>query len=214
MSPRPAPESALFPGPPRFVLFYAGFWWRVLAFVLDWLVLGVADRMVAAIFAPPRFVTGHDGPVMNAAYVASAPALGWAPGIHVQGGGAYFAASTLLGLAYFVLLESSAWQGTIGKRVCRLRVTDLSGNRITPSRALLRYFAKYLSALTLGIGFLMAGWTHRKQALHDLMVGTLVMRLREADSLIFAPPGYPESFGEQGQTLNRSQAGGGTGSGW
>ena len=97
--------------------------------------------------------------------------------------------SLLLNLAYFGLLESSRWQATLGKLACRLRVTDEAGRRIGLGRAIGRNLAKYLSALTLGIGFLMVGWTRRKQGLHDLIAGTLVLRRRPVDLMFgFQPP--------------------------
>ena len=57
-----------------------------------------------------------------------------------------------------------------------LLVTDRQGNRIGFGRATGRYFGKIISALILFIGFMMAGWTERKQALHDMMADTLVVR--------------------------------------
>jgi uncharacterized RDD family membrane protein YckC len=77
---------------------------------------------------------------------------------------------------YYALLESSPHQASLGKMALGLIVTDLEGNRIGFGRATGRFFAKFLSALTLGIGYMMAGWTERKQALHDMIAGTRVMR--------------------------------------
>ncbi len=95
----------------------------------------------------------------------------------------------LIQAGYFALLESSRWQATIGKRVCRLRVTGLDGGRISLPRAIGRYFAKFLSALILCIGFLMVGWTRRKQGLHDILAETLVVRLQPPPGLVrFNPP--------------------------
>jgi len=86
----------------------------------------------------------------------------------------------LLGLMmnwiYYAALESSVWQATIGKKVLGLTVTDLAGNRITFGRASGRFFGMLLSGFILGIGFLMAGFTERKQALHDMIAGCLVIR--------------------------------------
>ena len=79
---------------------------------------------------------------------------------------------------YFALTESSEMQATPGKRCCKIIVTDLHGNRVSFGRASGRYFAKIVSVLTLGIGFLMAGLTQRKQALHDLIADCLVLRRR------------------------------------
>jgi uncharacterized RDD family membrane protein YckC len=73
-------------------------------------------------------------------------------------------------------MESSSWQATLGKKILGLRVTDLAGNRITFARASGRFFGKILSGMILGIGFLMAGFTARKQALHDILAGCLVLR--------------------------------------
>ena len=79
-------------------------------------------------------------------------------------------------LLYFVLMESSKYQGTVGKIAMGIKVTDLNGERVSIQRALGRYFASIFSDLTLGFGFAMAGFTRRRQALHDKMAGTLVVR--------------------------------------
>jgi uncharacterized RDD family membrane protein YckC len=77
---------------------------------------------------------------------------------------------------YFALQEASAAQATVGKRALGIYVTDRQGQRIGFGRATGRYFGKILSALILFIGFMMAGWTERKQALHDMLADTLVVR--------------------------------------
>jgi uncharacterized RDD family membrane protein YckC len=77
---------------------------------------------------------------------------------------------------YFAGLESSAWQATLGKRATRLQVTDRTGRRLSFGRATGRFFAKAISAITLLIGYLVAAFTPRKQALHDLIAGTVVVR--------------------------------------
>lgn len=76
---------------------------------------------------------------------------------------------------YYAYMESSEKQGTIGKIALGIKVVDLDGNRVTFARATGRFFAKSLSALTLGIGYFMAGWTQRKQALHDMVAHCLVV---------------------------------------
>jgi uncharacterized RDD family membrane protein YckC len=77
---------------------------------------------------------------------------------------------------YSALMESSARQATLGKMALGIVVTDMEGNRIGFGRATGRYFAKIISGLILGIGYLMAAFTQRKQALHDIIVGTLVVK--------------------------------------
>jgi uncharacterized RDD family membrane protein YckC len=76
---------------------------------------------------------------------------------------------------YFALLESSAKQATVGKMALGIKVTDLHGERLNFARATGRYFSKIISGLTFGIGFLMAGFTEKKQALHDMIARTLVV---------------------------------------
>lgn len=71
---------------------------------------------------------------------------------------------------------SSAWQATPGKKICRLKVIDYSGNRISFGRATGRYFASLLSALLLFIGYLRIAFNPRRQALHDSIAGTLVIK--------------------------------------
>ncbi|XHR30293.1 MAG: protein kinase [Chthoniobacteraceae bacterium] len=70
---------------------------------------------------------------------------------------------------YWVIMESSRLQASAGKWALGIRVTDAAGGRLSVARALGRNAAKILSLMTLGIGFLMAGWTRRKQALHDMI---------------------------------------------
>ena len=82
----------------------------------------------------------------------------------------------LLHWAYYSLLESSTWQATLGKKALGLEVTDLNGARISFGRATGRWAARYVSVMTLGIGNIMAGFTEKKQALHDMIAGTLVIR--------------------------------------
>jgi uncharacterized RDD family membrane protein YckC len=85
------------------------------------------------------------------------------------------AIGVLLWWLYFALLESSRLQATLGKLALAIKVITLDGGRIGFWRATLRTIAKYLSAAILMIGFIMAGLTRRKQALHDYIAGTLVI---------------------------------------
>ena len=77
---------------------------------------------------------------------------------------------------YFTLSESSARQGTFGKWLLGLEVADSSGYSIGFGHANVRYWSKLLSALPLLAGFFLAGITDRKQALHDIIAGTYVVR--------------------------------------
>jgi uncharacterized RDD family membrane protein YckC len=76
---------------------------------------------------------------------------------------------------YEAVMLSSEHQATFGKMALGIVVTDTVGRRLTFGRAAGRHFAKYLSALILFIGFLMAAFTEKKQALHDILAETLVV---------------------------------------
>lgn len=97
-------------------------------------------------------------------------------------GGLGIGAGVLAPWLYFAFFESSERQATPGKMICGIIVTNLKGQRISFARATGRFFGKYLSALILGIGFIMAGLTPRKQALHDLLAECLVLRQRIIES--------------------------------
>ena len=77
---------------------------------------------------------------------------------------------------YEAFMLSSQYQATLGKMIFGMKVTDLYGNRISFARATGRHFAKWLSGMILGIGYIMVGFTERKQGLHDMLAGTLVRR--------------------------------------
>jgi uncharacterized RDD family membrane protein YckC/Tfp pilus assembly major pilin PilA len=128
---------------------YAGFWRRFAAYSIDYVVVLLAGIV-----------------------------LGWLAiqaGVVADGTQGSFTLWLLAGyFLYYVLLESSPWQATIGKRVIGMKVTDRSGERIGLVRAAARCVAKLLSVLTLLVGYLLIALTKRRQALHDLLAGTVV----------------------------------------
>ncbi len=77
---------------------------------------------------------------------------------------------------YFAWMESSEHQATLGKMALGLIVTDLNDQRISFGRATGRFFAKIITNYTFFIGYIMAGFTEKKQALHDMIASTLVLR--------------------------------------
>jgi uncharacterized RDD family membrane protein YckC len=83
---------------------------------------------------------------------------------------------SFVSFAIYAAFEASSWQGTPGKKLLRIRVTDLDGGQLSFARAFGRNCGKIVSQLILMIGFIMAGFTERKQALHDMMAGCLVVR--------------------------------------
>jgi uncharacterized RDD family membrane protein YckC len=86
----------------------------------------------------------------------------------------YYLISVCIGIAYFALMESSAKQATLGKMAVGIKVGDEQGQRISGLNAVGRWFAKIISYLILFIGFIMAAFDSRKQALHDKIASTVV----------------------------------------
>jgi uncharacterized RDD family membrane protein YckC len=147
---------------------YAGFWLRLVAFLIDLIVLYFVGTIITLPFIASMGLRG----IMRGRMPMSPEE--WMPlmGAFIR----LILIRTVLNWLYYALLESSAWQATLGKKALGLEVTDLEGRRISFGRATGRFFAKMISALILWIGFIMAGFTEKKQALHDMIAGTLVIR--------------------------------------
>ncbi len=82
----------------------------------------------------------------------------------------------IVSFLYYVIFETSQKQGTWGKQIVGIKVTDLNGNRITAGRAIGRWFARFLTGCTFGIGLLMPLFTEKKQTLHDMIAGCLALK--------------------------------------
>jgi len=141
---------------------YGGFWIRVVAFIIDGIILRVVVAPVGMIF----------GGLGMAGMMSGIPHAG----LHILGGGITIILFVFGSWLYKAFMESSSYQATLGKMIFGMKVTDLNGNRISFERATGRHFAKWLSLMIFGIGYIMVGLTDRKQGLHDLLVGTLVRR--------------------------------------
>jgi uncharacterized RDD family membrane protein YckC len=147
---------------------YAGFWLRFVAFIIDAIVLYFVGTIITLPFIASMGLRG----IMRGHMPISPEELMPLMGAFIR----LILIRTVLNWLYYALFESSAWQGTLGKKALGLEVTDLEGRRISFGRATGRFFAKIISALILWIGFIMAGFTEKKQALHDMIAGTLVIR--------------------------------------
>ena len=167
---------------------YATFWHRLGAYLIDYV-------LISLITCPLGFMMGVMGAVAeqsggDAAQAASA-------GVTVL----MYAVALVAGWLYHALMESSSWQGTVGKRVLGIRVTDLDGNRINFGRATGRYFGKIISSMICAVGFIMVLFTERKQGLHDMMASTLVlMGAAGSGGATFnqPPPPPPSDYGQGG----------------
>jgi uncharacterized RDD family membrane protein YckC len=174
LAPTPGYSYAATMEPPAHIV-YAGFWLRLVAHFIDVIIfLGVLTLLAMIVFGPFGI------------YLAQQKSAGNGDAINTPSGGMlvilvclellFYGGATVGGWLYFAILESGKWQGTLGKRVLGLRVTGIDGQHISFGRASGRYFAKIISGMTFFVGYIMAGFTDRKQALHDMIAGTLVVR--------------------------------------
>jgi uncharacterized RDD family membrane protein YckC len=133
----------------------AGFWIRLVAFVIDLVVIGVAELVLGA--------------------VAS---LRWGPHADTAGGVAFF--TFVFAVAYPTVLHAMTGQ-TLGKLATRVRVVALDGGLLPFGAALLRALAAWLFLfVALGVGHVIGGLRKDKRALHDLLAGSRTERLPRA----------------------------------
>lgn len=142
---------------------YAGFWRRFAALIIDSILLtvlgAIGGGIIGAVVGGALAFSGKD--VLS--YTIVITILGYVFG-------------TVLNWLYFTLMESSAKQATLGKIALGIIVTDIHGGRISFAQANGRYWSKIISSIILLIGYIMAAFTEKKQALHDIIASTLVVQ--------------------------------------
>jgi uncharacterized RDD family membrane protein YckC len=151
---------------------YAGFWLRFVAYLIDDIILGIIGFIlsipfVGAIVFSAFTIAGAEGDTERTIL-----------GIAGILGAIFFLImiTIVAGWLYYALMESSKQQATLGKMALGLIVTDMDGNRVSFGRATGRYFGKILSVAIFMIGYILAGLTEKKQALHDIIASCLVIR--------------------------------------
>ena len=149
---------------------YGGFWLRFLAYLIDGAVIMIG---VCVVVIPLFFLTG-----LGAFLSQIHPEEDW----NENGVGVLIAVFLLFGAAslvvtwlYHAWMESSEWQATVGKKALDLVVTDIDGRRVSFWHATGRHFAKIVSNMIYPFGHIMAGFTEKKQALHDMIAGCLIL---------------------------------------
>lgn len=141
-------------GPPQDRAAFGGFWRRVLAVLIDGVILGIPLTLAQGIISPETMHTEE-----------------W-----TDADTAWTFVNILVGWFYFAGMHSSQYRATIGKMVVGLRVVDWYGERISFARATGRHFAEFLSGLLFMIGYLMVAFTRQRRALHDFIAETWVVR--------------------------------------
>lgn len=151
---------------------YAGFWLRFIAYIIDGVILGFIEFLLVI---PLLGVLGVNIALLESGQLGEIEPEILIPAIISAGAGLYLSIFMISWL-YYALFEAGPRQGTIGKMALGIIVTDMEGNRLNFAKASLRYFGKIISSAIFMIGYIMAGLTQRKQALHDIIANTLVVR--------------------------------------
>lgn len=151
---------------------YGGFWLRFLAYLIDGAVIMIGVCVVAI---PLIFLTGF-GTFLSEIHPEEDWNQNWI-GVLVVVFLLFGAASLVVTWLYHALMESSEWQATVGKKALGLVVTDMEGHRVSFWRATGRHFGKIVTNMVpLLIGYILAGFTEKKQALHDMIAGCLILQ--------------------------------------
>lgn len=167
-----APPPAAAPVPAEGSTVFASFWIRVGAALIDYVI--VAGSLMLLIFVGA--LSALMPPLMMLLLV-----LVWV-------------ASIVGPWLYTALFESSVMQATPGKKAIGLKVTDLQGNRISFGRATGRYFAEWITGMTFFVGYVMVAFTQKRQSLHDMIAGTVVVAAGAGPVQVAgAPPVKPMS---------------------
>ena len=166
------------PGP----LPYGGFWVRFVASMIDGFILGIPFMLIVILLI--SLMGGFAMIGRRASGLSGIPATAGDPRVVMAALaplfiGYFFIMILFIGVEwlYFAGLESSESQATFGKSAVSVYVTDDKGKRLSFGHASGRFFSKIISGMIpLGIGYIMAGFTAKKQALHDMIAGTVVMK--------------------------------------
>lgn len=141
---------------------FAGFGRRFTAFMIDSFITGYIPQFIITLISASVMQVGQDQPDLEsiAALFNCILLSGWL---------------LFVGM-YFVVIPAHSGQ-TLGKKMLGIKIVNTSGDAPGEGRCLLRWIGYMVSSLILYIGFLMPLWTERKQALHDMMASTYVVRV-------------------------------------
>jgi len=153
---------------------YAGFWRRFVAYIIDYIIIYTVQSFLVV---PVLGIIGLDlfNKTSQGGDMSSSDAISMVMTV-IAAASALFVLVFILQVLYYSFMEASKYQGTVGKIALGLIVTDAAGNKLDFTKALVRNLSKIISSIILGIGYIMAGFTDKKQALHDMIAGTLVVR--------------------------------------
>jgi uncharacterized RDD family membrane protein YckC len=158
---------------------YAGFWIRFAASLLDGIILSIP---LTVIFFVVFFLMFASSGILDVLKDPSAMDGNISDQQMITIFVTYIIVllvSLIVPIFYFAGMHASNWQATIGKKLLKLKVTDLQGNRISFWRGLGRYLAMVFISSIFYIGYIITAFTEKKQSLHDLIAGTVVIQDNE-----------------------------------
>lgn len=159
---------------------YAGLGRRLVAFIVDLILILLIDLVVAGALGLFRGFQNLFFYAVQQVPVAELTNEGTTAALFGSIIAAYGITLVVVPWVYYAGFESSRSQATPGKVLMKLVVTDIEGNKPSFARTTLRFFWKYLSALLIFIGFLMIAFTRKHQGLHDILSGCLVLLQQES----------------------------------
>ena len=146
---------------------FAGFWLRLAAHIIDHFIISFVLGAIVSFTRGRRGIGAGifedlDNPASQMIFISFSIVIG--------------SAAMIVTWLYYAMMESSSYQGTLGKMALSIKVTNMEGQRITFAQATGRFFGKILSSFIIYIGYIMIAFTDKKQGLHDILANCLVLR--------------------------------------
>ncbi len=177
------------------IVIYAGFWKRCAAAIIDnllvFMVIGITGGIVSAMLSDMGIIYNSDVDPILGGLIGGTTVFGQITGIimafvividpsNMNSESKFLTGGFFIGIiikwAYYIIFECSKAQGTPGKKMVGLKVTNTHGERVSFGQANIRYWTKILSSIIIYFGYFCAGWTEKKRALHDMLSDTLVIQ--------------------------------------
>lgn len=173
---------------------YAGFWKRFAAICIDAIILSIVYLILSVILSVVIVGIIHltDHSLRNEASIGELLPI------------IFQILSGLLTWLYFGLFEKSKYQATLGKMILRIKVVNRSMQPIGFGRAVARYFLRILCNFTLGIGYIMVGFTKYKQGIHDMIADTYIVNNQALEHYLYEHQYQPQSQTEYSLNMNKN----------
>ncbi|PZR40319.1 MAG: RDD family protein [Azospira oryzae] len=160
---------------------YASFGQRLVAIIIDSIIIWLLQMFIIVPLLAAIGIGAAGG--MSTMDMEDPEQVGGMVAVIMAMAGTYFIVAMAVQILYFTFMESSKTQATVGKLAMGIKVTDLNGNKLDFGKAFVRNLCRLLSNFTFLIGYIIAAFTEKKQALHDIIAGTLVVKKDQATQI-------------------------------